>query len=89
MGSGSWAEMVEGAVGDSEYLKEQLVGELAAYNEVTEAARWAIVYGLDDSVLPETVRYARQELNRYFCENTILLLFCFRSLAMYIHCLLS
>lgn len=73
MGSGSWAEMVEEAVGDSEYLKEQLVGELAAYNEVTEAARWANVYGLDDSLLPETVRYARQELNRYFSENTILL----------------
>lgn len=71
MTSGSWEEMVQGAVGDSDYLKEQLVDLLMQYNEVTEAARWAIVYGLDDSVLPETVLAAKEELKRYEIHRLI------------------
>ena len=65
MGSGSWEEMVQGAVGNSAYLKEQLIDLLASYNEVMEAARWAILYNLEDSLLPESVITAKEELKRY------------------------
>ncbi|XP_053380810.1 exonuclease mut-7 homolog isoform X2 [Mercenaria mercenaria] len=64
MGAGSWEEMVRGAVGDNDYMKEQLIEQLALYNEVMEAAKWANVYKLDDSVIPETVRNAREDLLR-------------------------
>lgn len=64
MGAGSWEEMVRNAVGDNDVMKTQLVEQLALYNEVTEAAKWASVYNLDDSVIPEAVRHAREELQR-------------------------
>lgn len=62
MGAGSWEEMVRGAVGDNDYLREQLVEQLALFNEVVEAAKWANAYNLSDSVIPEVVRSAREDL---------------------------
>ncbi|KAH3795422.1 hypothetical protein DPMN_148972 [Dreissena polymorpha] len=62
MGSGSWEEMIQGAVGDHSYLKEHLVEQLCLYNDVSEALKWADYYSLDDSVIPDTVRSAREEI---------------------------
>ncbi|XP_052790834.1 exonuclease mut-7 homolog [Mya arenaria] len=62
MGSGSWEEMIEGAVGENNYMKEQLVEQLALFSEVVEAVKWANYYQLDDSVIPEVVKVARDEL---------------------------
>lgn len=62
MGSGGFEEMVRATVGDSAYLMEQLVENLAAYNETDEAARWANFYHLDDQVIPQQVRQARQQV---------------------------
>jgi len=64
MGAGSWEEMVAGAVGESRYLQEQLVEQLAGYNEVTEAARWALQYGLDEATLTPDVQEAVNQLRR-------------------------
>ncbi|XP_060579875.1 exonuclease mut-7 homolog [Ruditapes philippinarum] len=62
MGAGSWEEMVRGAVGDNDFMKEQLVEQLALYNELEEAAKWASVYNLSDSVIPEAVCSVRDDL---------------------------
>ena len=59
MGQGSWEEMVRNAVGDNTFLKEQLVEQLAMFNEVTEAVRWAELYQLSDDVIPAVVKEAR------------------------------
>ncbi|KAK3600347.1 hypothetical protein CHS0354_015943 [Potamilus streckersoni] len=62
MGVGSWEDMVRNAVGENEYLKEQLVEQLFCYNEVEEAIRWSMVYKLPDDKIPERVRKARESL---------------------------
>ncbi|KAL3871620.1 hypothetical protein ACJMK2_039607 [Sinanodonta woodiana] len=62
MGEGSWEDMAQHAVGDSEYLKEQLVEQLFCYNEIEEAVRWSVVYKLPDDKIPVRVRKARESL---------------------------
>ena len=59
MGQGSWEEMIRNAVGENNFLKEQLVEQLALFSEVTEAVRWAEIYQLSDDVLPSVVKEAR------------------------------
>lgn len=59
MGQGSWEEMIRNAVGESKYLQEQLVEQLALFNEVTEATKWAEVFQLGDNVIPAPVKAAR------------------------------
>ncbi|KAH3793629.1 uncharacterized protein LOC127839532 [Dreissena polymorpha] len=54
--------MIQGAVGDHSYLKEHLVEQLCLYNDVSEALKWADCYSLDDSVIPHTVRSAREKI---------------------------
>ena len=39
--------------------KFQLVEQLALFNEVTEAVRWADIYQLSDDVIPSVVKEAR------------------------------
>ena len=60
MGQGSWEEMIRNAVGENNFLKEQLVEQLALFSEVTEAVRWAVIYQLSDDVLPLVVKEARE-----------------------------
>lgn len=55
LGAGGWDDMVESAVGDSSSLQEQLVEELLAYNDLTEAARWANRYNLRKSAIDPAV----------------------------------
>ncbi|KAL4219645.1 hypothetical protein ACF0H5_022217 [Mactra antiquata] len=64
MGVGSWEEMVRSVVGDDDYMKLQLVEQLALYNETIEAAKWADDYNLSDDILMESVVVARQQLKR-------------------------
>ena len=59
MGQGSWEEMITAAVGDNRFLQEQLVEQLALFNEVGEAARWAGIYDLCDDVIPAAVKTAK------------------------------
>ncbi|XP_041370176.1 exonuclease mut-7 homolog isoform X2 [Gigantopelta aegis] len=61
-GSGSWDEMIQSAVGSSAYLRQQLVEQIMCYNDLTEAAKWANYYNLEDSSLPVPVREARARL---------------------------
>ena len=59
MGQGSWEEMITNAVGENRYLQEQLVEQLALFNEVGEAVRWAGIYQLNDDAIPTAVKAAR------------------------------
>lgn len=59
MGHGGWEEMVQNAVEDNTYLKEQLVDQLFCYNEKEEAAKWAVYYDLPDDVIPSAVAQYR------------------------------
>ncbi|XP_071097529.1 exonuclease mut-7 homolog [Haliotis cracherodii] len=61
-GSGSWDEMVKNAVGENDFLKEQLVEQLMCYNDLAEAAKWAMIYHLGDDKLPHPVREAKERL---------------------------
>lgn len=62
MGAGSWEEMVQSAIGDSTYLKEQLIDQLLCYNEVVGAAKWADHYQLSDEAIPPPVAEKRKEM---------------------------
>ncbi|XP_033725310.1 exonuclease mut-7 homolog isoform X2 [Pecten maximus] len=62
MGAGSWEEMVQSAVGDSAFLKEQLIEQLMCYNETTAAAKWADHYELSDECIPPVVAEHRKSL---------------------------
>ncbi|CAC5357048.1 unnamed protein product [Mytilus coruscus] len=68
MGTGSWEELVENAVGDNDYLKEQLVEQLMCYNELTEAVKWAKQFKLSDESIPEVVAVKRRTMDEG--ENT-------------------
>ncbi|XP_067661901.1 exonuclease mut-7 homolog isoform X1 [Haliotis asinina] len=61
-GSGSWDEMVKNAVGENDFLKEQLVEQLMCYNDLPEAAKWAMIYRLGDDKLPRPVREAKERM---------------------------
>ncbi|XP_046578003.1 exonuclease mut-7 homolog [Haliotis rubra] len=61
-GSGSWDEMVKNAVGENDFLKEQLVEQLMCYNDLQEAAKWAMIYHLGDDKLPRPVREAKERM---------------------------
>ncbi|XP_071157075.1 exonuclease mut-7 homolog isoform X1 [Mytilus edulis] len=63
MGTGSWEELVENAVSDNDYLKEQLVEQLMCYNELTEAVKWARNFQLSDECIPEVVAVKRREMD--------------------------
>ncbi|KAH3793705.1 hypothetical protein DPMN_147223 [Dreissena polymorpha] len=45
-------------------FQEHLVEQLCLYNDVSEALKWADCYSLDDSVIPHTVRSAREKIKR-------------------------
>ncbi|XP_069121418.1 exonuclease mut-7 homolog isoform X1 [Argopecten irradians] len=62
MGAGSWEEMVQSAIGDSIFLKEQLIEQLMCYNETTAAAKWADHYQLSDECVPPLVAQHRKSL---------------------------
>ncbi|XP_060070082.1 exonuclease mut-7 homolog isoform X2 [Ylistrum balloti] len=62
MGAGSWEEMVQSAVGDSAFLKEQLIEQLMCYNETIAAAKWADYYQLPDESVPPLVATQRKAL---------------------------
>ncbi|XP_021375991.1 exonuclease mut-7 homolog isoform X2 [Mizuhopecten yessoensis] len=62
MGAGSWEEMVQSAVGDSTFLKEQLIEQLMCYNETVAAAKWADHYQLSDESIPPPVAQQRKIL---------------------------
>ncbi|ESO95750.1 hypothetical protein LOTGIDRAFT_116671 [Lottia gigantea] len=68
MGSGSWEEMVQSAVGDSVYLKEQLLEQLMCYNDLKEAVKWAKSFELPDSSIPQPVLEARDKFEQQ--QNT-------------------
>ncbi|KAK6177434.1 hypothetical protein SNE40_015537 [Patella caerulea] len=69
MGSGSWEEMVLTAVGDNDYLKEQLVEQLMCYNDLQEAVKWTKNFRLPDSKIPLSVLEAREKFSQQLTDE--------------------
>ncbi|GFO49630.1 exonuclease mut-7 homolog isoform x1 [Plakobranchus ocellatus] len=63
LGSGGWDDMVESSVGENVSLQQQLVQEILAYNDISEAVRWAVRYDLPDSEIDSVVAEERKRLN--------------------------
>ena len=55
---------LQNAVGDNDYLKEQLVEQLMCYNELNEAVKWSRVFCLSDESIPEVVAVKRRIMDQ-------------------------
>lgn len=53
-----WDNLIETALGDNVWLQHKLVESLVDYNDIEEAARWAMFYHLPQSFLPPLVQQA-------------------------------
>lgn len=53
-----WDNLIETALGDNVWLQHKLIESLVSYNDVEEAARWAMFYRLPQSSLPSSVKRA-------------------------------
>ncbi|CAH0547599.1 unnamed protein product [Brassicogethes aeneus] len=59
----SYREMVQEAVGDDEEMKKELVSQVATYQELSEALRWAHFYNIEKEAWPYGLRIYEENPN--------------------------